>query len=156
MGADLYLNKLDDAILKQFPYPKDGEKWDTPEANANREGRGKARDNQISYFRDSYNGTNLMWLIQFSYWKTPESLGWKFTKDGNLSIKGVKSFQKYLKDNESKLDNAIDSLTEDWCESNHCDKGIGGWKTYFKEKKKRLYAFVDKAVVLHSTIRWSV
>jgi hypothetical protein len=95
------------------------------------------------YYRDSYNDSNLLWGIGFSYWKTPEELKWKFNKRGDLSKEGVKQFLQYLDDNTENILRSFDSLDMET-------------KTYKLEKLKKLKLFLKTAIEMKSSIRWSV
>ncbi len=151
MGADLYITKLENKVMKRYPYTEDFGGY---------EEREKMREEFGSYYRDSYNATNVMWLLGFSYWGSPETLGWDFHKNGNMSTKGAMQFLEYLNGNREKFFDRLDSL-EPYLTKQHARVGEGensveGWANYFEEKYERLKKFLQTAIDIHSSIVWSV
>jgi len=151
MGADLYITKLENKVLKQYPYGNDFGGY---------EEREELREEYGSYFRDSYNATNVMWLLDFSYWKSPEVFGWDFHKNGNMSTRGAKQFLEYLNENKESFQSRLESLG-DYLVERHAHVGEGedsveGWAKYFEEKYERLGKFLQTAIDIHSSIIWSV
>ena len=138
MGADLYNLKMEAEIEKEFP-------WDHKDYNhPNFSKRYRVLEERGGYYRDAYNNSNLMWLIGFSYWKSPETLGWRFRKDGRLSVKGTKQFLAYLEENDGELRNKITAL------------GDPEEREFFYKKIDRLKFFLQKCIEMGSAVCWSV
>jgi len=154
MGADLYITKLENKVLKRYPYAEDLGGYEERQA---------LREEYGAYFRDSYNATNVMWVIDFSYWHSPKEFGWDFHKNGKLSAKGAAQFLEYLNENRGKF---LDRLGSGWGLENYLkerharvDKGedsVEGWANYFEEKYERLRKFLQTAIDIHSSIVWSI
>ena len=154
MGADLYIEKLEKIVMKEFPYKKDFSSDDYEQREA-------LREKYCSYYRDSYNATNLMWLVGFSYWSPPDEF--KFLKgNGNLSRKGVKAFIEFINNKEEEFNDMLNpKILKLYLESKHAkvddDENTPiEWSKFFTAKRERLLKFLQTADEHKSTIQWSV
>lgn len=179
MGADLYVDK----VFKRDPrIDKIGEKLDevrgsmrnlpddAPESAMKRhEKREKALmdaynhfyDKTYSvengYFRDSYNLSNLLWVLGLDYWVW---IGDLLDTEGNLHSRQIKivlakiesipltktKVKHYLKDRKIKLGQGHKSPDEEFKD----------WLDYFVEKRKRFIRFLRMAIEADSPIECSI
>jgi hypothetical protein len=139
MGADLYIKTISDEIdNKAGPRPNEElefSKW--------MQVKDAMMDESGGYFRDSYNSSNLLNLIDFSYWSTPEELKWTISRNC-LTVASVRKLLNYWNANKVKLELVIK------CKQRADDR------TYFINKAKEFDTFINKAVELKSSIKWSV
>lgn len=103
----------------------------------------------VGYFRDSYNGTSLLWKLGLSWWECG------YIKRGYISIANAKKLLKQVQSTE------LEPITRHSLEEGHCkvDDGecsVESWKKYFVEKKKLFEEFLKTAINLKAKIRASV
>jgi len=108
------------------------------------------------YFRDSYNPTNIWWVIGMSYWAEIEELDKKrWLDDGILKPKGVKYI--YGKLQERRL---TDELIRKHIEKNkdmlEDPENYEEWSKYFRKKHREMMLFWKEAVEQESSIVFSV
>ena len=103
---------------------------------------------QRGYFRDSYNGSNLLWLFNLSWWR--DVLEVLVGKDGKMSPENAECFLRLLEDREpvfqanlAKVKPADGEAREDV-------------EQYFRKKYERLKAFLRKAIDRKECIQCSL
>ncbi len=127
MGADLYIKKITDTEEKP---------WDSEEG----------------YFRDSYNGTSVLWTLGLSWWQDVIPL---LTEEGgDLEGENLKKFRDMVASAEQELPTEK-KLREMWCAITE-EETLESWHNYYKEKRDNLLAFVDRAISLESGIHCSL
>lgn len=104
---------------------------------------------EVGYFRDSYNGTCLLWRLGMSWWKCP------YIKNDKISPEDAKNF---LAEVQSKK---IDPITIEELKKNHCsvddgENSVDSWNKYFLKKKEEFCAFLQEAIDKGFSIRASV
>ena len=111
--------------------------------------------NEVGYFRDSYNGTSVMWQLGLSWWTDIGKLTSKYAmgdEEGHTSIEGVKAIRELV---AAKQITVLDMAKLENCSDTDTEKGRATWLAYFQKKHKRLIAFFDKAIKLNKPIRFS-
>ena len=161
MGADLYIEKL--YRQNNEKYSPEFNKWVNIRDTFQAEGKKKEADEaqkkvsefyekmyEVGYFRDSYNGSSLFWILGLSWWQG-EINGRSFiTKKGEITPAGAKRLIKHIEPIE------IQDLPEDWPENNHAQGTAAEWTEYFREKKQLFLKFLRQAIELNEPIRASV
>lgn len=154
MGADLYIPKVRDPIRAKWQ-PKfdaavrrrDAAAQGSPEFEAAQNAISEAYDQLYGtgYFRDSYNGTSILWRLDLSWW---EDLKPDVEDDDaiNVSVERCREFLDKVKAAELK------PVTAEDLRANHCkvdDEGentVEGWNRFYVEKRDRLIAFLETAI----------
>jgi|CXWL01.1.fsa_nt_gi hypothetical protein len=171
MGADLYIKKIFDENQKQFKPFFDsavelrdslGRGSENPLAKKAQEIVGYFYDKmyEVGYFRDSYNGTAVLFLINLSWWENVSPL---INKSGNISGKNLKTFRDMVTqgwancqdgiNNDAKL---LEHLKEHSCTVDDGENSVAVWREFFTNKYNRLIEFIDTAIKLRTCIRASV
>jgi hypothetical protein len=89
------------------------------------------------YFRDSYNGTSVLWRLELSWWKDiPAS---------KPTAAQLRSFLAKLKARKLKPVTAKE-LRENNCTVDTKENSVKVWQKYFRNKKRRLVRFLERAV----------
>jgi hypothetical protein len=90
------------------------------------------------YFRDSYNGSSVLWRLDLSWWSD--------CKGGKMSLESLKTFLQKVK--ESKLKPLkLKDLKDTHCKVDDKENSIKVWQNYYRNKKRRLVKFLERAVV---------
>lgn len=108
------------------------------------------------YFRDSYNATNIWWVIGLSYWEVLRELeDKKLIDDGIVTPTGVEYICKELKHRE-----LTDELVEKHIDANFdmFEKPVDRdeWRGYFRKKYSDMRDFWDEASSKKSGVVFSV
>lgn len=159
MGADLYIKslwepnykrnlpKFERAVAKRNKCKGDSPEYDKAQADVM-----KYADlmNSIGYFRDSYNSTSVLWRLGLSWWQDV-----KPNEDGCISIADAKKLLVHVRNAP------LQAVTRQWLLDNHCKVGDGkssveGWNEYYREKRERLIAFLEKSIELNEPIEASL
>lgn len=91
------------------------------------------------YFRDSYNGTNVLWAFGLSWW-----VDVKLNKSGFLAGSNLKRFRRMVAEAQLVVD-------EDYLKRQHCrawgkDYTVEAWRRFFTKRRQELLAFLDHAI----------
>jgi len=109
------------------------------------------------YFRDSYNPTNIWWVIGMSYWAELEELDKKrwLDNDGILKPEGVKYIYGKLQERE-----LTDELIREHIEKHENRLEDPGnyeeWSRYFKRRYREMMEFWEEAARQESSVVFSV
>lgn len=173
MGADIYLQSEYERKSKEFDLDMKRAALDT--ARERGEDMTKARADfeaallqteEGTYFRDSYNSSNLAWLVGLSYWVEGEHLD----KDGNLPPHRQVHWLNTLQQADIKV------IVTDAIENYKKNAKLGAMSDdrlkpelglepnekvedvirYFEKKKERLMALLTKGIELNEALEWSV
>jgi hypothetical protein len=149
VGADLYLNSV-------FPKNQARHKpkfnyWvakrDASQKAAKLEAADKAQQQvwkyynrmcEHGYFRDSYNSSNLLWLFDLSWWQ--DVAGVLTDKGGKMNLSKVRRFLQMLEDREPLFDANLKKVKLAEGETRQ------DAEKYFRDKYKRLKAFLQEAI----------
>jgi len=102
-------------------------------------------DKKTSYFRDSYNDSNLIWLYELSYWHNLDGF---INKKSIITVAKAKKLLKYLDDNRKDF---IENLKK------YPDYDREKFdKTYFKAKLTDFRFFLLDAIENNENIDCSV
>ncbi len=162
MGADLYIQSNYEKNKAEF---KPLFEAAVEERNALPEG--KARDaaqrkvikysnkmhDESGYFRDSYNGTSLMRVINMSWWK---DIGPMINEDGNLEPHKAQMLLEIVRAKK------IIPITEAFLRESHCQvtktglNSVESWEKSFADRKAEFERFLKRAVNLNEPIRCSI
>lgn len=91
------------------------------------------------YFRDSYNGTSVLWRLGLSWWNDLPT-----NKEGQLRGANLKKFIKMVEQAPLK------PVTKAELKKMHCviddgENSVEGWNEYYREKRERLLRFLKSA-----------
>jgi len=161
MGADLYINKVFDAnnnkykpLFEAAVIERDKCDHGTPEQKKAQELVTKYYNLMYAkgYFRDSYNGTSLFWVMGMSWWgckligksgkMTPKNAAKLLKAVKAVKIPSGKAFEDYLKGQSVMVDDGENS--------------VANWRKYFVNKRKRFVRFLESAIKLNQSISCSV
>ena len=88
------------------------------------------------YYRDSYNGTSVLWRLELSWWKD--------TAGGKMTPEALKALLAKVKGRKLK------PLTEADLKAQHCtvdaENSVKTWSKFYQNKKRRLVRFLTRAV----------
>jgi hypothetical protein len=105
------------------------------------------------YFRDSYNPTNLLNLLGFSWWADVKAL---CTKDRKLRGARLRTFRDMVVKAELKLPSKEDLVERGAIVRESGPNSLDEWHKYFVAKRTALLAFLDQAIELDSAIHCSL
>lgn len=147
MGADLYIRSVTDAARNKHQRAFDEAvlaRNNAPESERDRfqSEVGRLYDLMYpadGYFRDSYNGTSLLWTLGLSWWADV-----KLNKSGCLAGNYLLRFRKQVAEAQ------MVEIDEAYLRKKHCslegENTVESWRAYFVEKRQRLLAFLDRAI----------
>jgi hypothetical protein len=159
MGADLYLNsvfrKHRDRYAPKFDH------WVTKRNALQKAGQQEAADkaqkqvlkyfekmNERGYFRDSYNGCNVLWLFELSWWRDVSDV--LVGKDGKMSPENAEHFLRLLEDREPVFEANLKKVKPAKGETR------AEVEKYFRDKYERLKAFLQQAIDRKESIQCSL
>jgi hypothetical protein len=145
MGADLYLTRVREKHKEK--YELQFSKWVTIRDAAKTKAERDAAQQKVrhhwklmsdkTYFRDSYNDSNLLWLFGLSWW---QHVGDLLDAEGRLMPDDAALLLRWLADREDTFGEHLAALTP----------GEGETKEqaqqYFREKYASLQAFLYEAI----------
>jgi hypothetical protein len=156
MGADIYIESLADKCKAEFE-PK------FHAAVAQREAALTEKDKQAAqvlvekyhdamytsgYFRDSYNGTSLFWLLGLSWWKDV-----KTDDEGKLSIPKMKDLLAEIQSRKiPNLPELLVYLEEKGVALDEGENSPQVWKDYFTDKRDTFIKFLETAIEIEEPI----
>ena len=162
MGADLYIEKIHDALMRKYEplfeaavKKRDALSAKSPKALKAQEEVTKYYDLMYSegYFRDSYNATNVLNRLGLSWWTDLKPLlrDERFLEGENLRLfrdmVSKATLELPSKEDLEKLCGRVDDKGEN---------SLPEWHKYLTEKHRVLISFLDKAIEVDSAIRCSV
>lgn len=110
-------------------------------------------DENLGYFRDSYNSTSVLRTLSLSWWKDVIPL---LDDEGLLQPEQIKQFKEMILGQEQRLPDR--EMLESW--HAHVEDGtehaVEHWHTYYREKRERLLAFLNRALELNEPIDCSL
>jgi len=102
------------------------------------------------YYRDSYNGTSVLWRLGLSWWKD--------VPVDNLTVDNLKKFRNQIA--SRKLNPVTEAgLRKEGCKVDGEENSVKVWQKFFRNKKRRLIRFLDRAaaeVEKGGTVNFSV
>jgi len=160
MGADIYLESVHDEHYRKYN-TKFQEACVARDAAETEEARSEAQKRvekyynkmyQEGYFRDSYNGTSLFWLIGLSWWKDIHT-----DDKGYLSVDGCKELLAEV--SGCKIPDVAELKT--YLEGHNVvldedENSPEVWRKFFMEKKEMLVKFLGQVIELNEPLRCSV
>ncbi len=126
MGADLYIRKLTEGVEKPW-------------------------DSEDGYFRDSYNGTSVLWTLGLSWWQDVVPM---LDKEGELGGDKLVQFRDMVANAKQTLPTE-EKLKEMYCTVNE-EEDLASWHKYYQEKHQTLLAFLNRAIELETSIDCSL
>jgi len=124
MGADLYIKKL--------------------------HVRGKNnRYGAKTYFRDSYNMSNVLWTLNLSWWQDVLPL---LYEGQELKGENLRSFRERIVGAQQRLPTAKELCENHVLVSKTGENSISNWHHHYTKKRKELVDFLDRAIENHSSI----
>lgn len=155
MGADLYINKVRNPVKAEWQ-PKFDAAVAKREAATNEDDRAVAQKlvdeaydklwGGDGYYRDSYNGTSVLWRLGLSWWQDLEPDQDSEENDGNnVSVARCREFLAKVLAAELK------PATYAELRANHCtvddgENNVESWNKFYREKRDRLVAFLERAI----------
>lgn len=158
MGADLYLESVSHA--NQARHKPSFDEWVQRRDDLLKAGKAEeARAAQLKveeyydkmyergYFRDSYNGSNLLSLFDLDWWVNVSDL---LDDEGMLSPTNAQAFLEMLTEQEPIFEARLPELItwEEWTKAE--------MEAYFRKKYKRLREFLEEAIRLNEAILCSI
>jgi hypothetical protein len=156
MGADLYIHKVRKPVKAEWQPKFDAA---VAQRNAAQDDAAKAEAQKLvdeaydklwggdGYFRDSYNGTSVLWRLGLSWWQDmkpdidPES-----NPDGNnVSVDACRAFLAKVLAAEMKPATRADLLANN-CAVDDGECSVESWNKFYREKRDRLIAFLERAI----------
>lgn len=108
--------------------------------------------NTDNYFRDSYNGSNVLWTLNLSWWNDVTPM----LKNGELKGKNLIKFRDMVV-NAKQVEITEEYLKEKFCSvSESGEDSIENWEKYFTTKRQELIEFLNKAIELKQPIDCSL
>lgn len=104
------------------------------------------------YFRDSYNATNVAWVIGFSWWGDVIP---RLDESGNLWPPDIEWLLNTAKYSELNLPDS-ETLKERLAADADTPEGVAAWHAHFREKRDELVAFLEQALKLGEPIYCSL
>lgn len=155
MGADLYINKLRRPVQKEWQ-PKfdaavklrDRARGDSAkEADAQKlvDDAYENLHGDEHYFRDSYNGTAVLWLMGLSWWNdlNPDV---RDNDEINCSPELCREFLRKVQSAEFELPVTRKDLTALGVKVDNGENSLESWRKYYTEKRQQLIAFLERAI----------
>ena len=159
MGADLYLKSdyapnserwkpyFDKWVEKRDALCKEGKKGEADKAQE-QVVKYYERIFEQGFFRDSYNHSSLLWKFDMSWWT--DVLGVLTNSKGLTSPRNAKRFLRIFEENEPVFEQNLKKL----------EHSEGGGRAeaerYFRNKYKRLKAFLQEAIKRRESIECSL
>jgi hypothetical protein len=146
MGADLYIEKVTLPALEKYKplFESAAKNRDTAKTEKLKakwqEKVSKYYDKMYpekGYFRDSYNGSCVMWTLNLSWWTDIDKF---LDEKGHLTGEKLSAFIKMVESAQQKFEK--DTTNEA--------------KEYYVEKRKKLLAFLKRAKRMKTSIRCSL
>lgn len=165
MGADLYIDKLYNNGLAERERAFSAARAARDKAKA--EGRPAAEIemlqhaveaahgaiyNNPGYFRDSYNGTSVAWLMGLSWWRDVIPM---LNKEGQLTPGKAKLLLERVRAAEVRF-RTEEELKADHCAVDDGDNSPESWHKAKLEHKAELVAFLERAIELNEPIACSL
>lgn len=94
------------------------------------------------YFRDSYNGTSVLWRLELSWWKD--------APHGKPTAEQLRSFRAKIVARTLKPV-TVAAMREMDCTVDDGENSPKAWAKYFRNKKRRLVRFLDRAIKVADT-----
>ena len=149
MGADLYLNsvfrKHRDKYTPKFDH------WVAKRNALHKAGQQEAADSaqkqvlkyfekmhERGYFRDSYNGSNVLWLFDLSWWRDVSDI--LVGKDGKMRPRNARRFLQMLADREPVFEANLKKVKPAKGETR------AEVEEYFRDKYEHLKAYLQQAI----------
>jgi hypothetical protein len=159
MGADLYLNsvfqKHRDRYAPKFDH------WVAKRNALEKAGQQEAADraqkwvlkyygkmHERGYFRNSYNGSNVLWLFDLSWWRDASDV--LVGKGGKMSPRNAKRFLQMLADREPVFEANLKKVKPAKGETR------AEVEEYFRDKYERLKSFLRQAIDRKESIQCSL
>jgi len=101
--------------------------------------------NETRYYRDSYNASSLLWRYGMSWWQLSDQYCDDEDMMGKVGIMAIRQGTSYPLDEES--------IRQDFADH---EEGPDSWVEYFKEKRKKLHAFLQLALEKDAMLYCSV
>lgn len=99
------------------------------------------------YYRDSYNSTNLLWLLDLDYW---HGASLHLDDENFMPVEEMRLWREEIaarplphltRDALKKMGLALDKTNT-----------VTSWNAYFREKREKLLALIDKAIELNEPL----
>lgn len=151
MGADLYIHRITDVAKEKYsPLFEEAVKLRNKSADSVKEYHQKKVNEYYNamypdegYFRDSYNGTNLLWTLNLSWWQdAPKYLD----ENGNLKGDKLSEFRDLIVSAPQHLPNREELIKLHCRVDEEGENSVEGWHKFFVEKRERLIKFLNSAI----------
>lgn len=162
MGADLYIEKIHQPLVEKYQpmfkavvRQRDRLPPGSPEAEAAQALVTKYYDLMYSdgYFRDSYNGTSVLWRLGLSWWRDVIPL---CTKAHKLRQDKLRRFREMVANAPLNLPTKEELEKEQLPVTESGEDSLEAWHQYYREKRDQLLAFLDQAIALNTPIHCSL
>lgn len=163
MGADIYLQSVNKK--HRASAERNFNKWvkkrnEAPEGPERDKAQAKVAHYYDAmyahgYFRDSYNGSSLFWLLDLSWWDLAKEL--QVDDEGYLPIAGAITLQERLK--ALSVEERFPAWVKDKREEGWKFEGEDtpeAWKQAFIERKQAFEDLLAQSIQLKEPLYWSV
>ena len=89
------------------------------------------------YFRDSYNGTSVLWRLGLSWWQD--------IPGGTLTVAQLQDTLEKVRKSKLKPCTAAE-LKEMGCTVDNGENSVKAWQNHYRNKKRRLMRFLARAI----------
>lgn len=155
MGADLYINKVREPVKAEWQPKFDAavRQRNAATTDEDRDAAQKLVDEAYEklwggdgYYRDSYNGTSVLWRLGLSWWQDLEPDQDADDHDGNnVSVARCREFLAKVLAAELKPA-TYDELKKNNCTVDDDQNSPSAWNKFYQEKRDRLVAFLERAI----------
>ncbi len=161
MGADLYIQSIHRPLVDKYGplfqaavYRRDH----APDGSKERDKAQRAveryydRMYSAGYFRDSYNGTNILCTLGLSWWQDVKPL----CRDRELEGENLRKFRDMVANAEQHLPTRKELTARLATVADTGANSLAAWHEWFTGKRKHLLAFLDTAIERNCGIHCSL
>lgn len=162
MGADLYIHEINRPLMQKYQplfdqavqlrnsFPRGSKEAEEAQKEVS-----KYYDLMYSegYFRDSYNGSNVLNRLGLSWWQDVIPL---CTEDKELKGNNLARFREMVATAELALPSKKELEEGGAPVAEEGEDSLAEWHKYFAEKRQELLAFLDQAIALNTAIYCSL
>lgn len=164
MGADLYIHgkhdewhnqyvqAFNDAVAKRDNEPSEAEKQRIQEEEVSPAYEKLYGENPY-YFRDSYNNSSILWMLELSWWRDSEKF---LTKNGYMSPAKAVKWLELIKSREETMKANIEGRIVAGTGYADTEEQVQEAKKYYYDKYQRLIEFFERAIELKAKVDFSI
>jgi len=105
------------------------------------------------YFADSYNHTSVLWTLGLSWWRDVIPM---CNEQGDLEGENLKKFREMVAAANQWLPSRRQLKKNGARVEDTGENSLEAWYGYYREKRQRLLAFLDRAIQLNTAVHCSL